>query len=460
MEKNKKKQMILVVDDEKNMRTLLCALFSDEGYDTDEAANGVEAIEKVKKRFYDLILLDMKMPKMDGVTALKEIKKISHGIPIVMMTAYATVLTAVESMKLGAYDYITKPFNTDELKTTARDILEYQKFLAEKREDRGDAVDHYHFEGIIGISSTIKDIINILSLVSPTNATILIQGESGTGKELIARAVHRNSLRAEKVLIIVNCAALPEGLVETELFGHEKGAFTSAVAKKEGKFELAHGGTIFLDEIGDLNLTTQAKLLRAIQEKEFERVGGTKTIKVDVRIIAATNKDLVAEVEAKRFREDLFYRLNVVAIQLPALRERKEDIPLLAAFFIKKYNQENSRNVEGLSPLSLDIMTRYNWPGNIRELENVIERAVIVCKQPFIQPEHLPAPIQAASIESIRQLSKGPELKLKVMEKQAIQETLDELKGNKSKTAQKLGISRKSLYNKIKKYDLLGRPEK
>lgn len=459
MEK-KKKQIILVVDDEKNMRTLLCALFSDEGYDTEEVANGVEAIEKVKKRFYDLILLDMKMPKMDGVTALKKIKRISQGIPIVMMTAYATVQTAVECMKLGAYDYVTKPFNTDELKAITLDILKHQKFLAEKKEDRGDAVDQYRVEGIIGINSKIRDIINILSLVSSTNATILIQGESGTGKELIARAVHRNSLRVEKDLIIVNCAALPEGLVETELFGHEKGAFTSAVAKKEGKFELANGGTIFLDEIGDLNLTTQAKLLRAIQEKEFERVGGTKTIKVDVRIIAATNKDLVAEVEAKRFREDLFHRLNVVAIQLPALRERKEDIPLLADFFIKKYNQENYRNIKGLSPLSLDVMTRYNWPGNIRELENVIERAVIVCKQSSIQPEHLPARIQDASIESIQHPSKGAELKLKVMEKKAIQEALDELNGNKSKTAQKLGISRKSLYNKIKKYGLFGRPEK
>jgi len=459
MEK-KKKQIILVVDDEKNMRTLLGALFNDAGYETEEAANGVEAIEKVKKRFYDLILLDMKMPKMDGVTALKEIKKISHGIPVVMMTAYATVQTAVECMKLGAYDYVTKPFNTDEIKTTARDILEYQKFLAEKRDDHGDAADTYFFDGIIGMSSKIRDIINILSLVSSTNATILIQGESGTGKELIARAVHRNSLRAEKDLIIVNCAALPEGLVETELFGHEKGAFTSAVAKKEGKFELANGSTIFLDEIGDLNLTTQAKLLRAIQEKEFERVGGTKTLKVDVRIIAATNKDLVMEVEAKRFREDLFHRLNVVAIQLPALRERKEDIPPLCDFFIQRYNKENYRNVEGLSPLSLDMMTRYNWPGNIRELENVIERAVIVCKQPFIQPEHLPPSIHSVSFESLEIPFKGTELKLKVMEKQAIQETLDELNGNKSKTAQKLGISRKSLYNKIKKYGLLGRPEK
>ena len=451
-------QTILVVDDEKNMRTLLRALFSDEGYRVEEAENGIEAVEKVRERFFDLILLDMKMPRMGGIDTLREIKKISQGITILMMTAYATVQTAVESMKLGAYDYIIKPFNTDELKGTVKNILNHQRFLEGEREYQGEEFElKYHLGEIIGNSDTMKKIFKTLSLVSPTNATILIYGESGTGKELIARAIHKNSLRAGKSFITVNCAALPEALLESELFGHEKGAFTSALSRREGRFELANGGTIFLDEIGDLSLTTQAKLLRAIQEKEFERVGGMRTIKVDVRILAATNKNLAKEVEEKTFREDLFYRLNVVAIELPPLRERKDDIPLLAEYFLKKYSKENNRKIEGFSPLSMDLLTRYSWPGNIRELENAIERAVIMCNSAWLLPEYFPDDIRANSSESPKGQSPSS---IREMERKVILETLEKLGGNKSRAANALGISRKSLYNKLKEYGLLGESHK
>ena len=447
-------QTILVVDDEKNMRTLLRALFSDEGYRVEEAADGIEAVEKVTERFFDLILLDMKMPRMDGVDTLRELKKISQGITVLMMTAYATVQTAVESMKLGAYDYITKPFDMEELKSTVKNILEHQKFAGEKREYQQELEGQYRLDRIVGSSDSMKEIFRTLSLVSPTNATVLIHGESGTGKELIARAIHKNSLRTGKSFITVNCAALPETLLESELFGHEKGAFTSALSRKEGRFELANGGTIFLDEIGDLNLTTQAKLLRAIQEKEFERVGGMRTIKVDVRILAATNRDLAKEVEEKRFREDLFYRLNVVTIELPPLRKRKEDIPLLAEHFLKKYNKENKRRIEGFSPLSMDLLTRYRWPGNIRELENAIERAVIMCDTTCVLPEHFPPDIQSTHLETSKGQSPAPGTDLREVEKRAIQQTLEEVGGNKSRAAKELGISRKSLYNKLKEYGL------
>jgi two-component system response regulator HydG len=448
-------QTILVVDDEKNMRTLLRALFTDEGYEVEEAINGVVGVEKARERFFDLILLDLKMPRMDGIETLREVKKISQGITVLMMTAYATVETAVEAMKLGAYDYIIKPFNTDELKQTVNSILDHQRFIEEKRKYQEEKLeDEYRFDRIVGTSETMKEIFKTLSLVSPTNATILIHGESGTGKELIARAIHENSLRADRSFITVNCAALPEALLESELFGHEKGAFTSALSRREGRFELANRGTIFLDEIGDLTLTTQAKLLRAIQEKEFERVGGMKTIKVDVRILAATNRNLKKEVGEKRFREDLFYRLNVVAIELPPLRKRKEDIPLLADYFLKKYSKENKREIEGFSPLSLDLLTRYSWPGNIRELENAIERTVIMCKSPWILPEYFPPDIQSISSESSKGQSPAPSTDLKQVERRVIQQTLEEVGGNKSRAAKQLGISRKSLYNKLKEYGL------
>jgi two-component system response regulator HydG len=448
-------QKILVVDDEKNMRILLRALFTDEGYEIEEAIDGLVAVEKVKEKFFDLVLLDIKMPRMDGIGTLREIKKISQGITVLMMTAFATVETAVEAMKLGAYDYIIKPINTDELKQMVNSILDHQRFIEEKKKYKEEKrEDEYRFNRIVGTSEAMKEIFKTLSLVSPTNATILIHGESGTGKELIARAIHENSLRTNKSFITLNCAALPEALLESELFGHEKGAFTSALSRREGRFELANGGTIFLDEIGDLTLTTQAKLLRAIQEKEFERVGGMKTIKVDVRILAATNRNLKEEVEEKRFREDLFYRLNVVAIELPPLRERKEDIPLLGKYFLEKYTKENNRKIEGFAPLSMDLLTRYRWPGNIRELENAIERAVIMCKGPWLLPEHFPANFQSTSPEFPRGQSLALDKNLKEMERSVIQETLEKVDGNKSRAAKALGISRKSLYNKLKEYGL------
>ncbi|MDH4264580.1 MAG: sigma-54 dependent transcriptional regulator, partial [Deltaproteobacteria bacterium] len=360
-------QTILVVEDEKSMRALLRTLFEEEGYAIEEAVDGIDALNKVRERFFDLILLDLKMPKMDGMEALREIKKINPGIPVLMMTAYATIRSAVEAMKLGAYDYITKPFNNEEIRAVVRSILEYRRFSEKGSEPEGGK---YLFNAVVGRSNKVHEVFQILRRVSPTNATVLIFGESGTGKELIAQAIHHNSLRAGGPFLAVNCASLPESLLESELFGHEKGAFTNAYTSKEGRFELSDKGTIFLDEIGDLSLTTQAKLLRVIQEKEFERVGGTRTIKVDVRIISATNKDLAKEVEGKKFREDLFYRLNVIAITLPPLRERKEDIREFVEYFLKKFNAENKKQVEEISPRALDLLMRYHWPGNIRELEN------------------------------------------------------------------------------------------
>ncbi|HED37874.1 MAG TPA: sigma-54-dependent Fis family transcriptional regulator, partial [Ignavibacteria bacterium] len=387
---NKEAKKILIVDDDAGHRIMIKATLLERGYEIFEASDGSEAVALVEKRFFDLIMLDLKMKNMDGVEALKQIKKISPAIPVLIMTAYASVQTAVEALKLGAIDYLMKPLDIEKViqtidKTLNSQTLKIDDKIFKERVDR-----EFDFSPIIGKSKKMRDIFETIALTAPSDATILILGESGSGKELVAEAIHKNSLRKDKPFIKVNCAALAENLLESELFGHEKGAFTGAHSKREGRFEQANNGTLFLDEIGDMSASTQAKILRALQEGEFERLGGNKTIKVNVRIIAATNKNLEEEVEKGRFRKDLFFRLSVVPVYLPPLRERREDLPLLADYFLKKYAKKNKRLIKGFVPLAIDMLLRYQWPGNVRELENVIERAVIISREDMITPDALP----------------------------------------------------------------------
>jgi two-component system response regulator HydG len=442
---------ILVVDDEETHRLMLRANLESEGYDVYEADDGLNAIEAVKREFYDLILMDIRMTHLSGIEALKEIKQISPGIPVLIMTAYSSVETAVEALKSGAYDYITKPIDIYKLKRSIAEELKPSnlKLKLDFPNESG-----FELSNIIGKSSKMQEIFNILALAAPSDATILIQGESGTGKELIADSVHQNSPRVEKPFIKVNCAALPESLLESELFGHEKGAFTSAISTRKGRFELADGGSIFLDEISEMSPAMQARLLRVLQEHEFERVGGMKTIKVDVRIISATNKNLKQEIDAGRFREDLFYRLNVISILLPPLRERKEDIKLLAEHFLASYSEKNHRIIKGFLPKTLDILMRYEWPGNIRELENTIERSVIMTHGEYISPADLPMNMQALIVELDDNTGVKPGWSIREVEKDLIIKTLEQTNGNRTKAAEILGITRKTLQNKLKEYEL------
>ena len=443
---------ILVVDDDSAHRLMLKATLLADEYHVFEAENGEVAVQMVKEEFFDLIMLDLKMQKMGGIEALKHIKKISPGIPILIMTAYASVQTAVEALKLGAFDYLIKPLDMDEVKLTLIKTLDYHKLKTENKFLKKRLSIEFDFSQIIGNSRKMRELFEVLALSAPSDTTILILGESGTGKELIANAVHQNSTRADKPFIKVNCAALSDNLLESELFGHEKGAFTGAHARRLGRFEQAHGGTLFLDEIGDMSLITQTKILRVLQEGEFERVGGEKTIKVDVRIIAATNKNLEEEVKNNNFRLDLFYRLSVVPVDIPPLRDRKEDIPLLAEHFIQKYAEKNQQHVRKISPQVIDLFMRYSWPGNIRELENVIQRAVILCKEDTLIPEVLPAAFKnltntrshdSDSVDSLVGLS------IKEVEKELILRTLEQTNHNITRTAEILGITRRGLQYKL-----------
>jgi len=393
---------------------------------------------------------------MDGIEALTEIRKKSPLVPVLIMTAYASVKTAVEALKAGAFEYLTKPLDIDELKILIEKALELYHLRAENIALKERLGDRFDFSKIIGRSRKMKEVFDTLSLVAPTDATVLILGESGTGKELVANSIHHNSPRASQPFIKVSCAALPETLLEGELFGHEKGAFTGAIARREGRFQLAHRGTIFLDEVGEMSVTTQTKLLRVLQEKEFEPLGSTRTVKVDVRVIAASNKDLEREVKEARFREDLFYRLNVVPISLPPLRERKEDIPALATHFFAIYRDKNRKELKDISGKAMDLLMRYDWPGNIRELENCIERAVILARGEVIVPADLPPPIQALS--SWEQEMQGLELpsgiSLQEVEKALILKTLEDTGGNRTRAAEILGINRRTLQNKLKEYGI------
>jgi two-component system response regulator HydG len=409
----------------------------------------------VEKEAFDIILLDIRMTNMDGIEALSEIRKISPLVPVLIMTAYASVKTAVEALKAGAFDYMTKPLDIEEVKILIEKALEHYHLRTENLALKERLGDRFDFSRIIGRSGKMKTLLDTLAMVAPSDATVLIMGESGTGKEVVANAIHHNSPRAGQPFIKVSCAALPEALLESELFGHERGAFTGAVTRREGRFQLAHRGTIFLDEVGEMNPALQTKLLRVLQEKEFEPVGSARTIKVDIRVIAATNKDLTKEVREGRFREDLYYRLNVVPVTMPPLRERREDIPPLADHFLAVYREKNRKPLKGISGKALDLLVRYDWPGNIRELENCIERAVIMAKEEMITPVDFPPQIQKLSGEKETGGFAIPYgISLEAMERELIVKTLAETGGNRTRASEILGINRRTLQNKLKEYGI------
>ena len=442
---------ILLVDDDAAHRMMLRAILEDEGYALREADDGAVAVNAVSQEFFDLILMDVRMTEMDGIEALETIKHLSPAIPVLMMTAYPAVPPAVKAMKLGAVDFLSKPLDTDELRLRIAKLV--GQIPDKQREQQ--IVSPIEASRLSGTSEPMRRLLDTLALVAPTDTTVLILGESGTGKELVAETIHANSARADQPLVKVNCAALPETLLESELFGHEKGAFTGAVARRKGRFEVADRGTIFLDEIGEIPIAVQVKLLRVLQEQQFEPLGSSKTLSVDARLIAATNRHLEDEIAQGRFREDLYYRLNIFPVFMPPLRERKEDIPLLAEMFLAKYAEKHKRRIRGFTPRSLDLFMRYDWRGNVRELENTVERSVILCRDEQIAPQHLPAPLQALLRDAAPEhasLESG--VTLKDMEKQLILSTLKQCGDNRTKAADMLGISRRSLQMKLKEYGI------
>ncbi len=455
------KEKILVADDEKSMREFLEIMLRKEGYRVTLASNGEEAVRWAEREIFDLALLDIRMPKVDGLSALKKIKTLSPETVVIVITAFASADTAIRAMKEGAYDYITKPFKVDEIKLIIRNALEKKNLEKENLLLKQVVQERYHFGNIVGQSPKMLELYRLLEKVAPTKTNILITGESGTGKELVAKAIHYNSPRKDKPFVTLNCGAIPESLIESELFGHMKGAFTDAVSTKKGLFEVADEGTIFLDEISELPLMMQVKLLRVIQDKEFKRVGGTEDIRVDVRIISATNKDLEEAVREKRFREDLFYRLNVIQIKLPPLRERKEDIPLLADHFLKKYSEELGKSITRISPEALQFLMNYDFPGNVRELQNIIERAVALETGSQLSLENLssylenqlPAKKGAFDIDLPEE---GIDLEKVVsdLEKMLLLKALDRAKGVKKKAAELLRINFRSMRYRLDKYGL------
>ncbi len=448
------KPEILVVDDDAAHRQMLETVLTAEGYHVAHAADGQAAVNAVNEKFYDLILLDIRMSRMDGIEALKQIKSLSPGIAIIIMTGYGSVNTAVEALKSGAYDYLTKPVDMEELKLLISKTLRHCQLEEENRVLKERLGDRFDFSNIIGSSEPMMQLFDTLSLVAPSDATVLITGESGTGKELVANAIHQNSFRKDQPFIKVNCAALPETLLESELFGHEKGAFTGAISRKHGRFRQAHTGTIFLDEIAEMPPTTQVKILRVLQEQSFEPLGSTQSVHVDIRVIAATNRVLEQEIEKGSFRPDLYYRLNVVSVNIAPLRERRGDILLLADHFLKLYAEKNKRLIKAITPRAKDWLMRYHWPGNARELENVMERAVILSRGDVINPDLLPPAMHPGDDEtSLYENSDFPGGSLKEMEKQMIMRTLEETGGNRSKAAEILGISRRTLQLKLKNYE-------
>ncbi len=448
---------ILVVDDDRAHRTMLRTLLGGWGYVVQEADDGARAIEQVHEKSYDLILMDVRMVEVSGLAALSEIKSFNPAIPIIIMTAYSSVETAVEALKKGAYDYLSKPLDFDELELAIGRAMDHTRLKEENRALKERLGIGFNTGDIIGRSRVMVELLETVALVAPTEATVLITGESGTGKELIASAIHLNSPRREKPLIQLNCAAITETLLESELFGHEKGAFTGADRRKEGRFRLANHGSIFLDEISEMSVAMQAKLLRVLQEKEIQRVGGEEVLRVDVRVIAATNRDLKAEIKSGRFREDLYYRLNVVTLAVPALRERREDIPLLAQHFLDSFAEKNRKQIKGFTPQAMDRLVRYDWPGNVRELMNAIERGVILCRGDYVSEMDFPlsvSDVPAPEREAVREELLA-DLPLEEVEKVTILKTLESAGGNKSETARRLGITRRTLHKKLKKYGVM-----
>jgi DNA-binding NtrC family response regulator len=458
---------IFVVDDDVVARELLAEALKKEGYDVDAFSNGGDAIEQGRQTQVDLVLTDIRMGAVDGFAVLREFKRFSPDTPIVLLTAFGSLEGAVEAIKHGAYDYLAKPFNREDMKLVVQRSLEHCRLVREneryrqdsrKREDWSQQVQE-ELTQLVGRSPAMLEVYKLVAKVAQGRSTVLLEGESGTGKELIAKAIHGNSPRRDKPFVPVNCAALPDTLLESEMFGYEKGAFTGAAGAKAGLFEAANGGTLFLDEIGDLGAALQVKLLRVMQDQEVRRVGGTTSVKVDVRIIAATNRDLAALVKGGKFRDDLYYRLNVVRILLPALAERRDDIPTLAYHFLRKYAGSAGHRVKGFLPETLTLLTRYRWPGNVRELENAIERAVSLSHGPLLVPDDLPESIrnaEAGGVGSVESAGRGDDalLTLEEVEKRHLVKVLKEAKGNKVRAAKILGIDRRTLYRMAERFGI------
>ncbi|TET69803.1 MAG: sigma-54-dependent Fis family transcriptional regulator [Candidatus Aminicenantes bacterium] len=452
------KGMIHIIDDEPIIHEVLGDLLSSEGYEVENSASGEEALDKYSSQSFQLVLLDLLLPGIDGIEVLKKLKKIDPNSVIIIITAFASVESAISAMKIGAYDYIQKPFKHDELLITVQRAIEHRKLQEENIRLKDELQRKFSFENIIGKSEVMKTVFETIKASAPTRSTILLQGESGTGKELVARAIHQNSDRKNLPFIIVNSGSLPPDLLESNLFGHVKGAFTGAVSNKKGLFEAAEKGTIFFDEISSLNMETQSKLLRVMQDREFMKLGGTKTIRVDVRVIAATNADLEEQISEKMFREDLFYRLNVIKIELPLLKERKEDIPLLVKHFLDTYSKENEKEILGVTDDVMEILVSYDWPGNIRELENLIERAVVLTKSKLISRKNLPPFLLASQEETSAVASVNNELNLKeniqTFQKKAIISALKQAKGIQKKAANLLGVKPTTLNEMIKRLNI------
>jgi DNA-binding NtrC family response regulator len=445
---------ILITDDDKAHRTMLKVNLAGSDYSLLEASDGDEVLPLLRQHHVDLILLDMKMERMDGFATLSALAEVGYEVPVIVITAFSSVESAVEAMRRGAFDYVTKPIDIDELKIAIQKALDFYRLHEENEQLKERLQERFSFSNIIGKSQVMQEMFSTLTLVAPSDATVLLTGESGTGKELVANALHENSSRKDFPFIKVNCAALHENLLESELFGHEKGAFTGASEQRKGRFELAHKGTLFLDEIGDMSPQIQAKILRVLQEGEFERLGGNRTIRTDVRLVAATHKDLPAMVGEGTFRQDLFFRLAVVPVELPPLRERSGDIPELANYFLKKYVKKNNKDIKGFHPEVMNYLVRYPWPGNIRELENTVERAVILCLGEKITVRELPKNLLPEGTKMSVSQHSDAGLTLRDMERELIRSTLEQTEGNKSKTAKILGVARQTLLNKIKEYEL------
>jgi len=445
------KSRILVVDDEEIMRSSLTDWLTEDGYYVLAVADGQDAIERVKVDDWDLAIIDLKMPKMDGIEVMKRIKSFNAKLPVIIITAYATIDSAVMAMKEGAVDYIVKPFNPDEISLIIAKLVEHQRLVKENIHLRRELTKRFRFHDLISKSAGMQKVVEMIRTVAPTKSTVLIRGESGTGKELVARAIHELGPNRKFAFIAASCAAIPEALLEAELFGYEKGAFTGAVNLHKGRIELADKGTLFLDEIGDVSIKNQIDLLRFLQERNFRRVGGSSLIKADIRVIAATNKNLEALITKGEFRDDLYYRLNVITIEVPPLRERKEDIPVLIEHFLEKYSVNTGKTINRVTDEAMSVFMNYDWPGNVRQLENAIEHAVVITKESEITPDDLPRVLIGNRITSSVIQS---DLTLEQLEKQHILAVLNSSGWNVKKAARVLGVNRATIYNKIRKYKL------